>query len=82
MQVLLINLKEEPALVASFIEANGYSATVLLDREGEVARRYSVYGIPVSYLIDKKGSVVFKSPGFVDWNSATMRALVSSLMKE
>lgn len=82
LRVLLINLKEEPALVASFIETNGYSSTVLLDREGEVSKKYSVYGIPVSYLIDKAGRVVFKSPGFVDWNTQKMRAVVSSLMRE
>ena len=82
MKVLLINMKEEPALVASFIETNDYSSTVLLDGEGEVAKKYSVYGIPVSYLLDKKGSVAFKSVGFIDWNSQEMRLMVNNLINE
>jgi thioredoxin-related protein len=78
----LINLKEDKKLVTSFMSKNGYSSTVLLDVDGKVAEKYSVYGIPVSYLIDKQGQVVFRSPGFLDWSSSKMNSLVESLINE
>ena len=49
-------MKEESSFVASFIEKNGYSPKVLLDLDGKVAKKYDVFGIPVSYLIDKEGN--------------------------
>lgn len=82
LKILLVNLKEEEEVVASFISKNNYSSTVLLDIAGNVADLYSVYGIPVSYLIDKEGKVAFRSPGFLDWGSKKMSTLVSNLIKE
>ena len=82
LKILLINLKEKEELVTSFVRDNNYSSTVLLDVDGKVAEKYSVYGIPVSYLIDKQGKVAFRSPGFVDWSSSSRISQVSNLIKE
>lgn len=82
LQVLLINMKEESAYVASFMKKNNYSSKVLLDLKGEVAKKYDVFGIPVSYLIDKEGRVVFRLSGYVDWGSQNIRSLVNSLINE
>lgn len=82
LQVLMINLKEEPSQVASFIEAHGYSPKVLLDTDGEVAIKYHILGIPVSYLIDGEGRVVSRFSGFVDWGSQKIRSTVDDLIKE
>ena len=79
---MLINMKEESSFVASFIEKNGYSPKVLLDLDGKVAKKYDVFGIPVSYLIDKEGRVVLRLSGFVDWGSEKIRSLVSNLINE
>jgi len=78
----LINLKEEPSQVASFIESHGYSLKVLLDTDGEAAKKYHVLGIPVSYLIDVEGRVVSRFSGFVDWGSLKIRSTVDELIKE
>jgi len=82
LQVLLINMKEESSFVASFIEKNNYSSKVLLDLNGKVAKKYDVFGIPVSYLIDREGRVVLRLTGFVDWSSKEIRSLVSNLINE
>lgn len=82
LKILLINLKEDKELVSSFVRDNNYSSTVLIDHEGKVSEQYSVFGIPVSYLIDKQGKVAFRSPGFVDWSSSGRISQVSNLIKE
>lgn len=82
LKVLLINLQEKEDLVSNFMRQNNYTSTVLLDSEGKVAEKYSVFGIPVAYLIDKQGKVAFQSPGYLDWSSTRMRSLVSSLIDE
>ncbi|MBT8345815.1 MAG: TlpA family protein disulfide reductase [Desulfofustis sp.] len=82
LQVVLINMKEEPSLVNSFMEKHNYSSRVLLDLGGEVAKKYDVFGIPVSFLIDKKGRVVYRLSGYVDWDSREIRSLVNNLIDE
>lgn len=82
LKILLINLREKEEQVTSFISDNNYSSTVLLDADGKVAEKYSVFGIPISYLIDKQGKVASRSPGFVDWSSSKKVSLVSSLINE
>ena len=82
LQVLLINMKEESSAVAAFMEKHDYSAKVLLDLQGVVAKKYDVYGIPVSYLIDKEGKVVFRLSGLVDWGSKEIRSLINNLLDE
>lgn len=82
LKVLLINLKEEPSFVASFIEEHSYSPRVLLDMDGEVAKKYHVLGVPASYLIDKEGRVVSRFSGFVDWGFRELRSMVSNLINK
>ena len=82
LQVLLINMKEKPLAIASFMEKHRYSPRVLLDLNGEVARKYDVLGIPVTYLIDKDGRMVYRFVGYVDWDSNEIRSLVDNLMND
>lgn len=82
LKVLLINLKEQEEVVTSFISRSNYSSTVLLDLEGKVSEMYSVYGIPVSYLIDKQGKVAYRFVGSVDWSSPERISLVDDLINE
>ena len=82
VQVLLINMSEKSPIVASFMKENNYSSRVLLDSDGKVAKKYDVFGIPVSYLIDKEGRVVYRLSGIVDWSSTEIRSLVNNLISE
>lgn len=57
--ILTINLGESPDTVAAFIEAEGISLPVLLDREREAAAQYRVSSIPRTFFIDKDGLIQF-----------------------
>jgi thiol-disulfide isomerase/thioredoxin len=52
------------ATVKQFQTSNKYTWQVLLDNEGEVASKYGVTGIPTKFVVDRKGSIAFKSIGF------------------
>ena len=79
---MLINMKEKPLLISSFMETHNYSSRVLLDVDGAVAKKYDVLGIPVSFLIDKDGRMTYRMVGYVDWNSKEIRSLVDKLMDD
>lgn len=55
--ILAINVMQSPETVQKFVEAIDISYEMLLDRQGEVMRRYQVMGLPVTYLIDRQGIV-------------------------
>ena len=38
---------------------NEFTSTALLDKKGDVARKYHVMGLPVSFLIDKNGEEIY-----------------------
>ncbi len=75
-------MKEKPTAIRSFMEKNNYSSKVLLDSDGVVAKKYDVLGIPVSFVIDKDGKMVYRLVGYVDWNTKEIRSLVDRLMDD
>ena len=62
LTVLTVNLidsrpAETPDNLASFMQSNGYSYTVLLDMNQKVSKSYGITGTPTSFLIDKYGII-------------------------
>ena len=82
LKILLVNLGEDKEMVAEFMRAKGYANTVLLDAEGEVARKYRAIGIPISIIIDKNGGIADAVVGYVDWGSARMESVINELIAE
>jgi peroxiredoxin len=67
--MLGINLRENEASVAGFVESFGIPYPVLLDRSGEVATTWRIggpnQGVPSTYFIDREGVVRKVVFGFV-----------------
>ena len=53
--VLPINAGEPSAKVSRFAQNNGLTFRIFLDLESSVSEAYNVYGVPVYFLVDKKG---------------------------
>jgi len=50
--------------VRKFQSDNKYTWQVLVDNKNEVATRYGVTGIPARFIVDRRGTLAFKSIGF------------------
>jgi len=50
--LLAVNVGESSSDVSQFMQSEGFSFPVLLDNQGNVARRYNVQGIPTTFFID------------------------------
>ena len=82
LQVLLVDFREDPALVKRTVEERGYTAPVLVDRSGEVTGKvYGVFGTPTAYLIDRQGRLVGRIVGPRPWESPAARKLVTDLLE-
>jgi peroxiredoxin len=82
--LVVLAVAEDPAEkpVRSYINEKGLVFSVLMDKERKVYFKYSLYGIPVSFLIDKKGVIVEKFIGKRDWNSPQMKGKISNILKK
>jgi peroxiredoxin len=82
--LVVLAVTEDPAEkpVRSYIKEKGLAFPVLMDKERKVYFKYSLYGIPVSFLVDKKGVIVEKFIGESNWNSTQMKEKISNLLKK
>lgn len=80
--VIAIAVDNPEKAVRSFIEEKKLTFLVLLDKDKKVYFKYSLYGIPVTLLIDRKGFIAEKFIGERDWNSPEMKEKVIKLLKE
>ena len=68
------------ATVTQFMEELKLTFPALLDPEMEVARRYRVFGIPITFLIDREGIIRGREPGFLDWTTPDSRGKLEELL--
>src|SRR3972149_8289483 len=82
--LVVIAVAEDPAEkpVKSYIQEKGIAFTILMDKDKKVYFKYSLFGIPVTFLIDKKGAIAEKFIGERDWSSPDMRAKICNLLKK
>jgi peroxiredoxin len=82
--LVVIAVAEDPAEkpVKSYIQEKGIEYTILMDKDKKVYFKYSLFGIPVTFLIDRKGMIAEKFIGERDWSSPDMRAKICNLLKK
>ena len=55
--LLAINIGESSSQAAEFMQQHNLSFPVLLDREGNIAQKYNIRGIPTTFFIDRDGII-------------------------
>lgn len=55
---------------------------VLLDPQNMLGAQLQMPGIPTSYLLDKRGRIVYRKDGLHNWHTSAMRDLVDHLLAE
>ncbi len=66
----------------SFARGLGASFPVYLANKGRITDRYWTWGVPVTYLINKKGAIAGRAIGPRDWGSEGMKKIIKALLEE
>lgn len=74
--MLAVNVRESENKVREFAEKNGYSFPILLDRDGAVADKYKVQGIPATYIIRDGGESIVGVVGAREWTIEELQDVV------
>ena len=80
LSVVAVNQRENAATVNKFMRTHGLNFTTPLDTDGRVAASYRVYGIPVTYLMDRNGQALGMKSGSKDWASPEVIAAFRKLV--
>lgn len=75
LEVVGVDMRENPDTVKKFTHSNGYNWTFVVDADGKVTDSYYVYSIPTHLFIDKNGviraiALGSLSPGLMEENIA------------
>lgn len=61
------------------MEEEGLSFPVLADEAGQLARRWRVSGVPVSFVLDGRGHIRYATVGYATWAGLTLRLWLAGL---
>lgn len=82
-EILAVSIDTDGAKsVAPFMKKYGLTFPALLDPDNKVARLYQVTGVPESFILNKKGIIVKKIIGPMDWSSESALSFFYKLLKE
>lgn len=62
---------EDPETVNRFLAENSYPFTVLLDPENILSERFSIEGIPTTFVVDSEGRLALQQTGGFSWGSTS-----------
>lgn len=65
--VLAVNVNEDKDVVDKYIEEGGYDFEVVLDLDGEIAKKYLISSYPTTYFLDKEGVLLGGVPGMMEY---------------
>lgn len=82
LEMLAVNVKDKRDDALRFMKELKISYPVAMDPEGEVGLLYGAWGMPTTYLIDRKGQVLARMWGPADWYSPGARNLIRTLVEQ
>lgn len=82
LEIVGVDVKDKRADALAFVKKLRVTYPIVLDPDGEVGVLYGAFGLPLSYLIDRKGMVVARLFGPADWYSPGARQLIKSLVEQ
>lgn len=81
-EIIAVNLKESEEMVGDFMDELGLIFPVMMDSTGFVGSKYSVRGIPTTFLLDKQGRLIGRMAGTREWDTPSFEALINDLILE
>ncbi|MDR0320969.1 MAG: redoxin family protein [Treponema sp.] len=72
LSMVAVNTGETAEQASAFMRESGLSFPVALDRTGSVSGQYGIQAIPTTYILDRRGLIVARMIGSIEWDSPKM----------
>jgi thiol-disulfide isomerase/thioredoxin len=76
-EVIAVNIDEKLADALRFLDKYPVDYPIFLDPKGKLPKAYKVPGMPTAYLIDEKGTIIYKHVGFKTKDRKKIEKLIS-----
>ncbi|MDR2480146.1 MAG: redoxin domain-containing protein [Treponema sp.] len=80
--ILAVNLGEQADAVSAFMREHGLTFPAALDTSGKTGMQYGAQAIPTTYIIDRRGLIVSRVVGSIDWNGEKIIAAFEALLRK
>jgi peroxiredoxin len=81
LAVVAVNVRDSKEEVEAFMNVLHLSFPAVLDSDGSVSRRFAVRGLPVSFLLDREGRILWKAIGSREWEGPHSRAYLEAVLQ-
>jgi DsbE subfamily thiol:disulfide oxidoreductase len=81
-EIVAVNVKDKKDDAMKYVSNMKLTYPILLDPEGEAGLLYGAWGMPATYLIDRKGVVQARLWGPAEWNSPQARKLIAAMVEQ
>jgi thiol-disulfide isomerase/thioredoxin len=82
LEILAIDVQEDKRTAAAFIASNKLNFPTALDPSGRIAATYGIEAFPTTYIIDRKGNIISRVVGAVNWNTPALVNAFKTLLRE
>src|SRR5215470_27110 len=82
LEIVGVNVKDKRPDALAFLKKYQISYPIIMDPEGEAGLLYGAFGMPITYLIDRKGVVQARLLGGADWHTPGARNLIKTLVEQ
>jgi DsbE subfamily thiol:disulfide oxidoreductase len=82
LEIVGVNVKDKRSDALAFVKKLQVTYPIVLDPDGEVGLLYGAFGMPLSYLIDRKGTILARLFGPADWYSPGARQFIKTLVEQ
>jgi peroxiredoxin len=82
VQLVAVNLQEEPKQITSMLQRHKLNPTVALDRDGTVAEKYAANAIPQTVIIKADGTIARLFVGGGPHLGDQLREALDAVLKE
>ncbi|HEY9200621.1 MAG TPA: TlpA disulfide reductase family protein [Gammaproteobacteria bacterium] len=81
LQIIAINLDDQRSAADAFLSKYPAQFKIAYDPEGKTPAAYGVKVMPTSYLLDRKGNIIFTHKGFKHNQSGELEQLIAQALK-
>jgi len=81
-EVLAVNLGDSKEEVSAFMKEYKLNFPSVLDEKSVTGFQYNIRAIPTTYIIDRRGMIIARLIGSIDWNTPKIIAALESVLRE
>ncbi len=82
LEILAVDSAETPEDVRAFLKTLALGFPILLDPDGQNTRRWKVYALPTTFLLDGEGRIRYVLRGGAEWDEGEALQAIETLLAE